>query len=191
MRWRLTALALGVTLILGVAGVAGASLSFGVFRDRTLAGLSQSQFGVDRPLARSSSAQVSKAEARANPQSMFTLAKGLTAHVVSTDVALIADQSAFWPNARHPQYLITCNEGGTSTPGLQRVNIATGEADTIVTGTTSCDPLRVTPWGTYIFAEEAGSGGRLYELIDPIHTTGVTLDRTTGAFSGGTGARGI
>jgi hypothetical protein len=48
--------------------------------------------------------------------------------------------------------------------------------------------VRATPWGTYIFAEEAGSGGRLYELIDPIHTTGVTLDRTTGVFSGGTGA---
>jgi secreted PhoX family phosphatase len=28
----------------------------------------------------------------------------------------------------------------------------------------------------------------MYELIDPLHTTGVTLDRTTGTFSGGTGS---
>ena len=60
-----------------------------------------------------------------------------------------------------------------------------------MTGTTSCDPTRRTPWGTIVFGEEAGggpTGGRLYELIDPIHTTGVTLDRTTGLFTGGVGA---
>ncbi len=42
-----------------------------------------------------------------------------------------------------------------------------------------------------MFAEEAGggpNGGRVYELIDPLNTTGVTLDRATGTFSGGTGA---
>jgi hypothetical protein len=32
------------------------------------------------------------------------------------------------------------------------------------------------------------NGGRIYELIDPLNTTTVTLDRTTGTFSGGTGA---
>ena len=63
-----------------------------------------------------------------------------------------------------------------------------------MTGTTSCDPTRRTPWGTIVFGEEAGggaTGGRLYELIDPLHTTGVTLDRTTGLFSGGVGANNL
>jgi hypothetical protein len=142
-------------------------------------------------LANSSTQQVTQHQALDNPLSLFTLAKGLTARVVSTDAAPITDQMAFWPNANHPKYLIACNEAGTSDPGVQRINIATGEATTIVTATTSCDPVRATPWGTYIFGEEAGhgsSGGRTYELIDPTHTTGVTLDRTTGQFSGGTGA---
>jgi secreted PhoX family phosphatase len=31
----------------------------------------------------------------------------------------------------------------------------------------------------------------LYELIDPIHTTGVSLDRATGTFSGGSGAANL
>lgn len=33
----------------------------------------------------------------------------------------------------------------------------------------SCDPVRRTPWGTIIVAEEAGSTGGLYELLDPVH----------------------
>jgi len=104
------------------------------------------------------------------------------------------DQISLWPNDAHPQYLIFCNEEGTAKAGLQRLNLATGAVDTIVTGTTSCDPTRRTPWGTILFGEEAGggsSGGRVYELIDPVHTTGVTVDRTTGIFSGGTGTSNL
>jgi hypothetical protein len=100
------------------------------------------------------------------------------------------DQSAFWPNASNPKWLITCNEQGAADPGLVRINLATGASTTIVTGTDECDPVRATPWGTILFGEEADAGpdgGRMYELIDPLHTTGVTLDRATGTFSGGTG----
>jgi len=60
----------------------------------------------------------------------------------------------------------------------------------MVTGTTSCDPVRKTPWGTILFGEEAGggpNGGRMYEMIDPLNVTGVTLNRASGVFSGGTG----
>ena len=66
--------------------------------------------------------------------------------------------------------------------------------ETIVTGTTSCDPTRRTPWGTILFGEEAGSGpsgGHMYELINPLETTGVTLDRAAGTFSGGVGAQNL
>jgi hypothetical protein len=76
-------------------------------------------------------------------------------------------------------------------PGLVRINLASGAQQVIVTGTADCDPVRRTPWGTILFGEEAGggpTGGRIYELIDPLHTTGVTLDRATGSFSGGSGA---
>jgi secreted PhoX family phosphatase len=99
-----------------------------------------------------------------------------------------------WPSAANAQYLIACNEEGTAQPGLQRINIATGAAATIVTGTTVCDPVRQTPWGTILFGEENGggpTGGRMYELVDPVGTTGVTLDRTTGLFTGGTGATNL
>jgi len=33
----------------------------------------------------------------------------------------------------------------------------------------SCDPVRRTPWGTIIVAEEAGATGGLYEIFDPLH----------------------
>ena len=51
--------------------------------------------------------------------------------------------------------------------------------------------MRRTPWGTILFAEESGggpNGGRVYELINPLETTGVMVNRATGVFSGGTGA---
>ena len=54
-----------------------------------------------------------------------------------------------------------------------------------------CDPIRRTAWGTIVFGEEAGNTGQLYELIDPLDTTGVTLDRTTGVFSGGTNPQNL
>ena len=41
-------------------------------------------------------------------------------------------------------------------------------ATTIVTGLSSCDPVRRTPWGTIIVAEEAGATGGFYEIIDPV-----------------------
>ena len=34
-------------------------------------------------------------------------------------------------------------------------------------GSSTCDPVRRTPWGTIIVAEEAGSTGGFYEIIDP------------------------
>ena len=191
MKKRVLTVGVVLALVFGLAGIAAASLDFGVYRDKTLANLSQDQFGFKGPLANSSTQQVTQQQALADPLSLFTLAKGLKARVVTTGAGGDADQMAFWPNAKNPKYLIFCNEESTTDPGVQRVNIATGQVETIVTGTTRCDPVRATPWGTYIFGEENGhgsSGGRMYELIDPIHTTGVTLDRTTGQFSGGTGA---
>jgi len=162
-----------------------------LFVHQQLQSQSERLFGVGRPLEGSSSQQVTQTQAQADPTRLVTLAQGLHARVVSTQAAPVSDQIALWPSDADPQWLIMCNEEGTTAPGLQRVNVATGAAATIVTGTTSCDPVRRTPWGSILFGEEAGggaSGGSMYELIDPLNTTGVTLDRATGLFTGGTGA---
>jgi hypothetical protein len=185
------AAAAAVCLTIGAAAAGVPFLSFGQFRDRELANQSSHLFGVDKPLAQSSSASISQAEALADPTKLATLARGLKAHVVTTQGPAVDDQISLWPNSLKPTHLIVCNEEGTTAPGLVRIDLKTGAATTIVTGTTSCDPTRRTPWGTILFGEEAGQGGRLYELMDPLHTTGVTLDRTTGTFSGGVGASNL
>jgi hypothetical protein len=80
-----------------------------------------------------------------------------------------------------------CDEE-TTDPAVQRVDLTqppSSNATTIVRGLTSCDPVRRTPWGTIIVAEEAGATGGFYELIDPAHINSVitVMDRTTGQTS--------
>jgi hypothetical protein len=177
------------------AGAAGAFTDFGSFVQAQLRHRAPSLFGVSGPLARSSTASLGAAEATAHPERLATVARSLKARVVSHGVAAPnLDQSALWPNDTNPSWLITCNEQEVADPGLVRINLASGAQEVIVTGTTDCDPVRRTPWGTILFGEEAGggpSGGRMYELIDPLHTTGVTLDRASGSFSGGSGAANL
>jgi secreted PhoX family phosphatase len=189
------ALAVGAVLALAAVGVAIAGSDFGAQVQTQLHARSKDLFGVGTPLEQSSTASISQEDALARPGHLITLAGGLRARVVTAGTApAVLDQSALWPDDAHPQWLITCNESGTSDPGLVRINIASGDWATIVTGTNDCDPVRATPWGTILFGEEAGggtSGGAMYELSDPIGTTGVTLDRTTGTFSGGTGAENL
>jgi len=196
MKKRLVILAAVLSVIGLGAGVASAAgVDFGLFVQRRLADQSMKEFGFNGPLAASSGASITQAEAQTDPSRLATVAHSLHVRVVSAGVAPpVLDMSAFWPNAENPEWLITCNESGPTDPGLVRINIATGASETIVTGTTACDPVRATPWGTIIFAEEAGggpNGGRVYELIDPLGTTGVTLDRATGTFTGGTGAANL
>lgn len=188
----------GLVAALGLLTVGAAVASavvvsdFGTKRDAKLASRSESLFGIDKPLAASSLTSIDLATAKASPAKLVTLAKGLKARVVTSGVAgPNIDQMALWPDGKHPTHIIACNEQGTGDPGLQRIAISTGAVETIVTGTTSCDGVRRTAWGTILFSEEAGSGGQTYELINPLATTGVTLDRTTGVFSGGTGAANL
>jgi hypothetical protein len=187
-------------LVAGLAAIAGlvasstfAAQDFGVLAQQQLRASSQEQFGVGQPLTASSSMSVSAATALANPASLFTLAGGLSAKIVTAGVAAdIIDQIALWPDDRNPTHLIFCNEGVESEISLQRVSLATGAVETILaSGTSSCDPVRRTPWGTIFFGEEAGggpNGGAMYELIDPLEVSNVVLDRTTGTFSGGVSA---
>ena len=183
---------LAVTL---VAGAASAFTDFGSFVQSQLRHHSRSLFGVTGPLAASSTASIGADEASAHPERLATVAKSLKVRVVSHGVAAPnLDQIALWPDDAHPRWLIVCNEAEVTDPGLVRINLANGAQEVIVTGTTECDPVRRTPWGTILFGEEAGGGpegGRMYELVDPLHTTGVTLDRATGTFSGGVGAANL
>jgi hypothetical protein len=183
-----------LVVALGV-GAAGAFTDFGSVVQAQLRHRSPSLFGVSGPLDHSSTASISAAEATAHPERLATVAKSLKIRVVSHGVAAPnLDQSALWPNDTHPRWLITCNEQDVSDPGLVRINLASGAQQVILTGTSDCDPVRRTPWGSILFGEEAGggpSGGRMYELVDPLHTSGVTLDRVTGTFSGGSGAANL
>jgi secreted PhoX family phosphatase len=83
---------------------------------------------------------------------------------------------AMWPDDSHPTHLFVCIEGGIN--GVQRVDLSRppeSNATTIVTGTSSCDPIRRTPWGTILFGEETTTGG-IYEIINPTSiTTPVTI----------------
>src|SRR5262245_3325964 len=168
------ATALGV----GLGSSALAGLDFGLDQQQLLASRSQPLFGVGKPLAASSQDSIDAATADTDPTALVTLANGLSAGVVSaaTDLAPNVDMMVPWPNAHDPEWLIVCNEQGSADPGVQRINIETGEVETIVvSGITSCDPARATPWGTIVFAEEDGPNGQLFELIDPLDTTGVAI----------------
>jgi len=172
-----TVIALVVVLGIGVVGSALAGLDFGLDSQNLLKSKSQPLFGVGTPLDASSQDSISQATADAEPTALVTLANGLSANVVTSGVAAPnIDMMALWPDDEDPEWLIACNEEGSGQPGVQRIEIATGEVETIVvSGIISCDPAHRTPWGTIVFAEENGSSGRFFELIDPLGTTGVSL----------------
>ena len=156
---------------------------FGSFIEQQLADHSEMLFGFDHPLAESA---LGPYDGPDNLQAI-QVAPGLHVSLVSSSVASAADQIAMWPDDNNPKYLFVCDEE-TSTPAVQRIDLskpAASNATTIVTGLTSCDPVRRTPWGTIVVAEEAGATGGLYELIDPanINTVINVSDRAHGTTS--------
>jgi secreted PhoX family phosphatase len=192
VRTRLVAAIVGIVVL--TAGVALSAVDFGVLRDDLLASKTSSLFGIEEALSASSTRSADPSEAATNAKRLVRLAEGLRAKVVTQGVAApVIDMIALWPNEISPTHLIFCNEEGVTEPGLQRLALASGEVETILTGTTACDPAHVTPWGTVVFGEENGggaAGGRFYEMIDPLHTTNVLLDRTTGVFTNGPDGEG-
>ncbi|HVP28538.1 MAG TPA: alkaline phosphatase PhoX [Myxococcota bacterium] len=178
---------------LAASGFALGAFDFGLQRDFLMKIQSFALFGVIAPVDASSTASIDAATANANPAALATVAKGLKVRVVTAaaNAGANIDMMALWPDDIQPTHLIACNEQDTTNPGVQRIRLSDGLVETIVTGTTECDPLHRTPWGTIVFGEEDGSDGRVYELIHPLETTGVSLDRTTGVFSGGVGAENL
>lgn len=107
------------------------------------------------------------------------LAGGLTAEFVTRSISTDADMISFWPTKSYYTHLIVCIEGGRASGGInagvQRVNVIPGSPDygkveTIVYGTSRCDGIRTTQWGTILATEETGDGAA-YEIIDPLTTT--------------------
>ena len=188
MRKAMMAPALVAAFALGIIGTAVAGLDFGLDEQNLLAAKSEPLFGVGKPLAASSQGDLDAPIA--DPLSLLTLAKGLSATVISTPAdAHSLDMMALWPDDANPTDLIACNEADPTDPDLIRINIATGSSETILTGTQDCDPVHRTPWDTVVFGEENGSEGRFWELIDPLDTTGVELG--DGVPSGGTNPQNI
>jgi Alkaline phosphatase PhoX len=193
MKRRVLLVGTSIVIVAAMLGVAvAATTDFGVRRDELLRSSSGSLFGVKGALEASSTSTAPLAAANHDASKLVTFARSLKVRVVTQGQAgTNIDMMALWPNDVHPTHLIACNEEGTTEPGLQRINLRTGRAVTLLTGTTSCDPVEITPWHTIVFGEEAGggaSGGRVYELIRPLGVRGVTLDRATGVFAGGVGA---
>ena len=141
------------------------SADFGLFVAQQLRAHSEELFGFTHPLEESSIGPYDGAD---NTQAI-EVAHGLKVSLVSSSVASAADQIALWPNDDHPTHLFVCDEE-TSYPAVQRIDLSkppSSNATTIVTGLLACDPVRRTPWGTIIVAEENGIDGGLYEILDP------------------------
>lgn len=168
-----------------------ATPDFGLLRDNTLKVFSSVAFGFERPVD-NSTASVDAATAEADPTRLITVAAGLKARVVSAAANLGAntDQMALWPNDQNPTHLIVMNEQAASQPGVQRVRLSDGLVETILTGTSSGDPIRRTPWGTILAGEEAGTSGQWIEIANPLATTNVIYDRVTGVATNGSGGSG-
>ena len=144
----------------------GPNADFGTFVEAQLKAHAEQLFGFRHPLEESALGPFTGPSTQA-----LEVADGLRVSLVSSGVAAAADQIALWPNDEHPTHLFVCDEE-TSDPAVQRIDLrrpANANVTKIVTGLIACDPVRRTPWGTIIVAEEAGATGGLYEILDPEH----------------------
>lgn len=177
---------------LAAGAVAMAGPDFGQSIENQGRAHSMQNFGIVQPLDASSQLSIDAATATADPTKLATFAKQLNARTVAVvNGAPNIDMMALWPNDTNPEWLIACNEQGAANVGVVRIRISDGLSETVVSsGLTSCDPVHRTPWGTIVFAEEAGTAGRAFEMIDPLNTTNVTVNGD-GTTSGGTNPANI
>jgi hypothetical protein len=162
----------------GLASAHGFEIDFGKQAEALARIESLPLFGFFAPLGASSQASLTAEQANANPAALVTAAPGLKVSIVSAaaNLAPNIDMMALWPNDAHPTHLIACNEQGATEVAIQRIDLRTGAAENIISsGLVSCDPVEITSWGTIVFGEENGANGRMFELLDPLHTTDVAV----------------
>ncbi|QYZ68742.1 alkaline phosphatase PhoX [Neotabrizicola shimadae] len=179
---------LSALLLLSTALPAAAE-DFGASVDAQLAAQSLALFGIAAPLAEG--AGESPEEGYRTPadtaDAAIALADGLKAEFLTREAGSDVDMLAFYP-VEAPTHLIACIEGdaeeiapGKMNPAVQAISLADGKVTTLVRGTSSCDGIRATAWGTILFTEEDDRGGA-YEILNPLAITeAVTItDRETG-----------
>jgi hypothetical protein len=185
MKMKMIAIAVGMA----ASSLAMAADDFGMKVQKLLKSESENFFGIEKPLEASETLSVLRAPGQ-GAYDLIKLAKGLRAEIVTRESAQNSDMMAFWPSDTAPTHLITCIEDfrdpsaniiGTYPsgqlkygPSVQRVNLVTGHVETILRGMSSCDGIRRTPWNTIVATEERDDGG-LYEILNPLAATELTL----------------
>jgi secreted PhoX family phosphatase len=166
-----------------------ADLDFGDFVENTLRARSKKLFGILKPLSESAPATTGAYRTTAQAAAdQLAAAKGLKVEYLTRNAGDLTDMMEFFP-AANPTHLITCVEGGREVidaasgrlnPSVQRINLASGQVETILRGMSRCDGIRTTPWGTILATEETDDGGA-YEILDPLNVTEQSvIDRGTG-----------
>ncbi len=148
--------------------IAAGPADFGAFVENQLRAHAVQLFGVGHPLPESAPGPYTGADST----QAIAVADGLSVSLVSSAVHTSTDMIAMWPDGENPKYLFVCDES-SSNPSVQRVDLSlppNANATTIVTGLSSCDPVRRTPWGSIVVGEETTTGG-LYEIMNPASIT--------------------
>jgi Alkaline phosphatase PhoX len=177
-------------VLISALAAAGADGDFGLTVARLLNVSSAALFGIQKPLQDSALGPFTGPD---NTQAL-EVAKSLLVSVISNITDPDADMIALWPNDEHPTHLFVCVENsfdGDSNPdviSVQRVDLSgnpDSNAQTIVKGLSSCDPIHRTPWGTLIVGKEAGETGGFYEILDPLTIANpiIVLSRSAGTTS--------
>ena len=124
---------------------------FGTKMERLLHKQSGRYFGIKRPLVASASETVGTYRTESQLASdQVLLAKGLKAEYVTRSAGNKTDMIVPWPE-HESTHLITCVEGGREdiglgkmNPSVQRINLKTGNVETILRGMNRCDGIRST-----------------------------------------------
>lgn len=192
-----------LAISMSVSGVALAANDFGLEAQNLLKAQSYKYFGVVKPLTASETVSVARAPGQ-NATDLIKLATGLKAEIVTRKSAQNSDQMAFWPSDTNATHLVTCIEDFREPadniigaypngqvkygPSVQRINLKTNEAETILRGLSSCDGIRRTPWNTIVVTEERDDGG-MYEILNPLAVSELTVvTRGASDIIDGTGA---
>jgi secreted PhoX family phosphatase len=171
-------IALALGLLPAITLGAGNSPDFGLKIQKLLSDGSLNYFGFEKPVAKSAvdpNGADQPSRAPGQPASaQIALAEGLTVRYLTREAANHTDMMAFWPSEQGATHIISCIESdletltdGRKNPSVQRIDLASGEAQTILRGMNGCDGIRLTPWGTIVATEENSDGG-VYEILNPL-----------------------